>query len=358
MRTEGLVANFLVLLTFVVAALLAAYNEPLYHLVVQEDEYLEWATFWGFLVAAGIYFSSAGRRFKVARQFPWFLYGLALFCFLVAMEEISWGQRLLGYKAPDFFLEQNYQQELNLHNVIDTSLRKLVLKVILLGYGVVLSVLSLWPPVKKILERLHIVAPPPMLIVSFLAMFVVYTLYPWSHTGEWVELTMAFGFVFAALFGRVSVQSETKAILIVFALVWALAGLTVNVVRYAHAVDPERLDMAGLEIEALRQDFASSRLHTRCGIHKRLYTFARKYQQPYLFEGEFFQLVESQDEGARAEYLLDPWNSAYWIRHKCSGGREVRFIYSFGPDRRRNSSAWEIGDETTGGDDIGAYLER
>jgi hypothetical protein len=58
-RTAGVLANLSVLLAFVVAALLNSYNESLYYLSVQEDEVLEWATFWGFIVAAGIYFSSA-----------------------------------------------------------------------------------------------------------------------------------------------------------------------------------------------------------------------------------------------------------------------------------------------------------
>lgn len=358
MRIASVLANLSILLTFGVAALLNSYNEPLYYLAVQEDQYLEWATFWGFIVAGGIYLLSAWQQFSTSRQLPWFVFGLSLFCFLVAMEEISWGQRLLGYKPPDFFLAENFQQELNLHNVVDTSLRKLVLQIILLGYGVILSAASIWPPVARLLVRLRVVAPSPMLIVSFLAMFVVYNWYPWSHTGEWVELTMAYGFAYAALFGRESVRSLTKNTLIVFASIWVLSALTVTVVRYAHAVDPERLELARQELDALAKDFASGRVRTRCGIHKRLYTFVQQYRQPYLLQGEFSRLLQINGDDARAEYLLDPWNSPYWIRHKCSGGREAKFVYSFGPDRSRDSSDWEIGDEDAGGDDIGVYLQR
>jgi len=358
MKTVGVLANLSLLLVFVVAASLNAYNEPLYYLSVQEDEFLEWATFWGFVVAAVIYFSSAWHQFKLSRQLPWFVFGLALFCFLVAMEEISWGQRLLGYRAPDFFLERNFQQELNLHNVVDTSLRKIVMKIILLGYGVIMSAAGLWPPVKRIFLHLRIVAPSPLLIVSFLAMFLIYSWYPWSHTGEWVELSMALGFAYAAAFERATDKSITRKIMIVFAAIWILAALTVGILRYAHAVDPERLAAARLEIIALQKDFSSGQLHTRCGIHKRLYTFVKEYQQAYLLEGEYSRLLASSGNAARAEYLLDPWNSAYWIRHKCRNGREATFIYSFGPNRRRDSSDWEIGDEAAGGDDIGAHLDR
>ncbi len=363
MKAAAVITNLSILLLFVVAALLNEYSESLYYLSVQEDELLEWATFWGFMVASAIYFSSACRQFKAEQfkfslQMPWFVFGLGLFCLLVAMEEISWGQRLLGYRAPDYFLEQNFQQELNLHNIIDKSFRKLVMKIILLGYGVVLSAACLWKPVGNILARLGIVAPSPVLIVSFLAMYLTYTWYPWSHTGEWVELAMAFGFAYAALFQRAFDSSVIRNVLLVFAVTWALAAFTVGVVRFAHAADPERLAVAKQEIEALQRDFTSGQVHTRCGIHKRLYTFVIEYQQAYLLKGEFSRLLKSSGNGVRAEYLLDPWNSAYWIRHKCRNSREVKFVYSFGPDRKRDSSDWEIGDEDAGGDDIGAYLDR
>ena len=92
-------------------------------------------------------------------------------------------------------------------------------------------------------------------------------------------------------------------------------------------------------------------IEARCGLHKRLYTFMLQYEQPYLLEGEFAQLMLKGGNSSRAEYLLDPWNSAYWIRLKCRGDREATFVYSFGPNRRRDSSEWALK-----GDDIGADL--
>lgn len=359
MRTAAVLTNLTVLLLFVVAYLLNAYDEPLYYLAVQEDEYVEWATFWGFTIAGLIYFAHAWRQFKSSRQLPWFVFGLALFCFLVAMEEISWGQRILGFKAPDFFLAENYQQELNLHNVVDTGARVLVLQIILLGYGVVLSALSLWPPCAQIMRRLRVVAPPPILIASFLAMFVVYVWYPWSHSGEWVELAMAFGFLYAAAIpAQLDKSSDpkvlTKRLLIIFVSAWALAVSTVITLRFAQPVDAGKIQRAEMELAALQADFDSGEIDARCDIHKRLYTFMIEYEQPYLLEGEFAQLLRSDGSDrndSRAEFLLDPWNSAYWIRLKCRGGREARFVYSFGPNRRRDSSEWVLKE-----DDIGADL--
>ena len=87
--------------------------------------------------------------------------------------------------------------------------------------------------------------------------------------------------------------------MIVFAAIWILAALTVGILRYAHAVDPERLAAARLEIIALQKDFSSGQLHTRCGIHKRLYTFVQEYQQAYLLEGEYSRLLASSGNAVR-----------------------------------------------------------
>ena len=92
-------------------AWLASRDPQRYEMLMQEDRIVEWATVWLFLAAgvAGLYWS-VGRR----RMFDGFV---ALFCLFVAGEEVSWGQRLIGYSAPEFFLRNNFQQELNLHNL-------------------------------------------------------------------------------------------------------------------------------------------------------------------------------------------------------------------------------------------------
>ena len=67
MKAAAIITNLSILLLFVAAALLNEYSDALYYLSVQEDELLEWATFWGFMIAAAIYFSSAYR--------PWIRWG-------------------------------------------------------------------------------------------------------------------------------------------------------------------------------------------------------------------------------------------------------------------------------------------
>jgi hypothetical protein len=50
-----------------------------------------------------------------------FILALALACFYVGMEEISWGQRIFDLETPDSLKTLNYQEELNSHNLVDPS---------------------------------------------------------------------------------------------------------------------------------------------------------------------------------------------------------------------------------------------
>ena len=37
--------------------------------------------------------------------------------FFLFGEEISWGQRIIGFKSPEYFIEHNNQHEFNIHNL-------------------------------------------------------------------------------------------------------------------------------------------------------------------------------------------------------------------------------------------------
>lgn len=354
-KTSALLANLSILLIFVVAAVLHSTNEYAYDWVSREDGVLEWATFWAFVVAATLFFRNALYSKRSGEPFPWFVFGLAAFCLFVAMEEISWGQRIFGAAPPAFFLKSNYQQELNFHNLFETDYRVLIVQVVLLGYGVLLSAAAMHPRIRQLLSRLRIVAPPLQLSVSFLIVSGMYAWYPWSLTGEWVELAMGIAFVFVAIWGAADTVSVTQ-IVKPLAIVGLLTGLTVVGLGATRSADPEDLVKTELEVNALADDFNGPHLHTRCGIHKRLYTFAIEYGQSYLFDGDFANLfadnvADNSEANNRATFVLDPWHSAYWINHHCSQDREVRFIYSFGPNRTRDSTDLQIA-----GDDIGVYL--
>ena len=360
----ALVANLLLLGFLGAFAWLEASYPDIYYRSVQEDQALEWASFWSFFVAAAVFALAAWRQRRRTGALPWFLAGLALFCVFVAMEEISWGQRVFGHRPPDYFLAQNYQQELNLHNIASVDLRLNVFRSIILGYGVLLPLLALVPFARRLLDRLAIVPPPVELTPSMFAMFWLHLWYPWKFTGEIIECALGFGFLFVAIanageFSQRRVGNSLKQAASLVTLVAVLAFSTAWWSQNRQSGDPANLTLARAETEALKNDLielAEARgkpAISKCGLHKRVYTFVetKKYARP-LARGSFTGLADRGLPEARAEFFLDPWNSPYWIRDRCDkeNGRRVVFVYSFGPNRSRDSSRWEIL-----GDDIGGY---
>ena len=365
----GLLASALMGGVLAYAFLIQTFAAPdFYYTSLQEDASLEWATFWAFLLAAGVFGVAGWRQWRCARVLPWFAAGVALFCAAVAMEEISWGQRALGYRPPSYFLEYNYQQELNFHNLLDTDLRKLGFKAIIAGYGIALPLLALVPPVRRLLLRAAILPPPAALVPGFAAALWAYLDYPWKFTGELVELMVGLGFLFAATAWVRAFRDAERAPGLATAALVALGGVLVIGLGAANAAvsrsqrrgDPEAVATARVELRALKDDILASAgergdFPVRCNLSKRLYTFVEQYDAGYLMRGRFAALVQQGLPEQRAEFLIDPWNHPYWIRSRCAkrGSKRRVFIYSFGPNRKRDSTQWELLE-----DDVGLYLAR
>lgn len=355
------VANLLILGFIACAHLLDARNPDVYYAVVQEDEVLEWSTFWAFLLSA-VAFGAAARRYHAYEsRFPWYLVAVSAFCFVVAMEEISWLQRVAGYRPPDYFLEHNFQQEFNFHNVVDTEYRKLALTAVIVGYGIVLPLLSLPAALRRLLARLGVVAPSILLLPAFAGTAYLYIDYPLGHSGEWVEMMLGLGFLFSALpmlerfSGRARRSDDrvvaTRPALIAFVVACGLGLATAALSRAGRDSDPAIVQAASVEVRALAADFEAGRARSRCNLHKRVYTFVEEYGQSGLYDGSFAALTMQGLPESRAAFFLDPWNSPYWIRDRCEGGQRHVFVYSFGPDRKRNSTRTELL-----GDDIGVLI--
>ena len=359
-----LISNILVLGIVAYASTLESGYPDFYYFTIQEDEYLEWSSFWAFLLAAVAYIRTAANYRTATRRLPWFLYGVALFCFIVAMEEISWGQRLFGYRPPTYFLAHNYQQEFNFHNVVDTDYRKLALTSVIVGYGILLPLAARFSFLKIWFERIGIIAPSITLLPAYVGTFLVYSLYPWSHSGEWVELMLGLSFLFSTLPVPLDDSDDgqtpknrrfdsTKITAIAFVVVLGLGLISGAVSRAQRNAHPTNLQAAKNEVEAIARDFKSGLARSRCNLHKRLYTFVEEYEQTNLLKGSYSGLQSQGLPKERAEFFLDPWNSPYWIRDRCDrqSNKRLIFVYSFGPNRRRDSTRTEILD-----DDIGATI--
>ena len=96
------------------------------------------------------------------RFVAFFYLACALVFFVVAGEEVSWGQRVFDIKTPEALVALNYQQETNVHNLLSRSRLDAITK----GIAVVflLGLISMWAVVgvqRKLI--LHFVLPHPSL---------------------------------------------------------------------------------------------------------------------------------------------------------------------------------------------------
>ena len=110
--------TFLLLLSVIVACYAiittaSIIDQELYAFLLKEDGPLENFATLSILVAA-LLFLFAYFKFRHKKILFFLLFSFAFF--LLFMEEISWGQRIIGLETPEVFKEINAQKELNLHN--------------------------------------------------------------------------------------------------------------------------------------------------------------------------------------------------------------------------------------------------
>ena len=131
----------------------------------------------------------------------------ALLFFFAAGEEISWGQRLIGWDSGDFFLEHNAQEETNLHNMMigETKVNKLifsqVLTAVLVIYLIIVPILYRrlnW--VKNLFDRFAVPVSRWHHTIAFLLVTLGVLLIPASR--KWEVYEMSFGVIFFLIFLR------------------------------------------------------------------------------------------------------------------------------------------------------------
>ena len=89
-----------------------------YNLLVQEDGLVEYLSALSLLACSMILMHSIYKRWgnlKLSQMIGLTL--MALILFFGFGEEVSWGQRIFGIISPDFFVENNLQNETNIHNL-------------------------------------------------------------------------------------------------------------------------------------------------------------------------------------------------------------------------------------------------
>ncbi len=184
-----------------------------YWFAVREDSVVEWTTFLVYLCAAPLGLSVARALRARGLLLPAALHLLLAVGFLlVAGEEISWGQRQLGFAGPEALVQRNVQDEANLHNLLGRyALHAVYISVGLYGMGLG-RVLVRRLPLLRDHPRLY--APPAVLWPYFAGVVLYYGYYDYlnplvvalagpafdlaetSRLQEVPELFLAAGFVF------------------------------------------------------------------------------------------------------------------------------------------------------------------
>ena len=154
-------ANGLLALLFLGGVYYLHLHQPvLYAYLTAEDSWGAYATFVLFFLSS-VVLSWALLKYPEFRKPGHF--GLAALVFFIAMEEISWGQRIFHIDVPYVFRRYNVQKELNLHNFATaaTYYYHYIVIVILVG-TVALPVLTrLLPSLRHFCDRLGIPIVPP-----------------------------------------------------------------------------------------------------------------------------------------------------------------------------------------------------
>lgn len=94
---------------------LALANPQLYNALTWEDQLVENLTAVWYLLASVLLFIVASIEQRGIARGIYIMVGIALV--FIAGEEISWGQRIIGFATPDYLVDINDQEEFNFHNV-------------------------------------------------------------------------------------------------------------------------------------------------------------------------------------------------------------------------------------------------
>lgn len=179
-----------------------------------EDLFGEWMQVWCIVFTLVLSVRLASTRWR----FRWFFALLSLACFYVAMEEISWGQRLIGFSSPEYFKANNLQNETNIHNFLTGPYGTTLKATLSYGLGAALAIYGLvYPLLLRLrvraagaIERLGLAAPPLYLWPYFLIAAYLETGPFRFNEGEIAELLVGIALMFTAVHYRAVRRAATQ----------------------------------------------------------------------------------------------------------------------------------------------------
>jgi len=313
-----------------------------YERISREDHLVEWATVVFYLAAAyiGLKYGFSNRRLLDTL--------VGIYCLVNAGEEFSWGQRLLGFEPPKFFLAENVQQEINIHNFFSSAAHDLVFALLVAAYFVLLPLLARWQRTAPLLNTLGGSAPPIQFAAWAFFLAVLHTWHPFQLATEWHEAILGGLFLLSALvINGTRLSSFSIATGFAASLVLSL-GLTkisdAHEQRYV-AINTAcaRTELQNLLTDIIEGDAATPLLRQGAASgHRRVFLAEErgllKSEGLRRFMTTNCDLNESDAE-LRRRFAIDPWGLSYWILvTDTSDGSRMITVYSFGPNRRRDSN--------------------
>jgi len=149
-----------------VAVYLSLTNQHWFYALTDEDALVEWLQTAALLVGCGTYSLLFGRHWLTGRRITAVLSLLVAIAALVVVgEELSWGQRILGWATPPGLVAINDQGELNIHNIGSIATLSRLMQFAAVGYGLLAPMLALLPQLSGRLTDSYFV--PPVALASF-----------------------------------------------------------------------------------------------------------------------------------------------------------------------------------------------
>jgi len=201
---------FLPLFIFLFFVFLKTFYPSFYDYSVQEDKVVENLQFLIFFITSIIFFAKALRTRKANKLFAIFCFFASVCLFFIAMEEISWGQRIFKFGTPQKIEEKNFQDEFTFHNL--SAFHK-ILHFVYIGIGIIGGTAWMIIP-RKIFKKnkfLKQFIPGWYLTFYFILVAFVYFIiwiadiqskigFIYWKDQEPAELILALGFLFYSLF--------------------------------------------------------------------------------------------------------------------------------------------------------------
>lgn len=192
--TEKLIL-LLVVLMLVTGFVLFYTNRDLFVRYTYEDGLIEWLTVLGLLLGSAIcVYRFATLLKKKSWIFLLITLLLGIMLFVVAGEEVSWGQRIFGIQSSEFFTKNNLQKETNFHNMVvdGVKINKVIFTFgLIAALGIFLIVLPLlyrrYDNIRAWADSWGILIPQPYQIAAFLALFAITALLKHEKNAELLE---------------------------------------------------------------------------------------------------------------------------------------------------------------------------